>query len=275
MVQPYGPLQSHTLFKIVTPLILVAGLLFFAVHAFSSTLINSQQQSDQYHDLLAFRQGPLAAILKSSAGLDRPGILYYNDNLLSYAEWSSTITINGSQQELWNNAHQYRIDEKNHTIYNTINGATWQLIQRITLINNHTISVTFSLNTQLQTNTKNLHYVLNIVHIHNFWLTQQFQSNTFVGQVMLGDPETLQRQLVKERPILLGTLSLKVQSTLPQAPTLLISDAHSIMGVKQSWQWNRSLTTVYTVDNPPPSQLIALGTETITFQPSIHQSGTL
>ena len=275
MVQPRGPLRGTSISKILTPFILVAGLIFFAVHDFSGVLVNTQQQDDQFHNLLAFRQGPLGALFKDAAGVDRPSITYYNDSLLSYVEWSSTITINGKQQELWNNSHDYRSDEKNHAIYNTINGNNWHLIQRIALVNNRTVTVTFRLNIPPQASVGAEHIVLDIVHSHNFWLTQQLQGNTFVAQVMLGDPETLQRQQQKDRPVLLGTLALTVQSTLSQRPTLLIPDAHSILGTQQSWQWNHLLMTEYVVDNPQPAHEIDLGTETITFQPNTHLSSTI
>lgn len=273
-VEPHGPARGFSVIKVLTPCILLVGLVFFAVHSFNNVFVNMQRQDDQFHNLFAFRQGPFGATFNHAAGADRPGIFYYNDSLLSYAEWSSTVTINGEEQELWNTDHSYRIDEKKHTIYNTIRGDTWQLIQKITLVNNHTTAVTFSMIAHLQASSgsNTQHFVFAIVHSHNFWLEQQHRSNSFICQVMLGDPETLQRTLEKDRPILLGTLALSLQSTLPQAPSLLITDAHSVIGPHQSWQWNRLLTTEYVVNNPLPLHEIDLGTETITFQPNTHLS---
>lgn len=266
---------SISISKIVTPLVLIIGLLFFATRDFTHVLAVTQRQDDQFQQLFAFHQGPFASTFKHSAGMDRPALLYYHDNLLSYAEWSSTITVDGNQQELWNSSHTYRVDEKNQTVYNIMRGIDWQLTEKIVVLQHQSIRVDFSFVAQPAPATSETHFVFDIVHTHDFWYNQLINGQTFTGQVMLGDPETLQRTEAKYRPILLGTLSLTVQSQLPQAPRLLVPTNNAVIGATHSWQWTRSLITEYTIDHPTPAQTIPLGSETITFAPNNYPSANL
>lgn len=251
--------------KIITPIALLLGVLILITYNFSSVLKTIEPQSDPYHGRVAFNQGALYAVFKENTGLDRPNIAYNGNEFLSYAEWSSTISVDGEMQELWNNYHGYSVDETHHQVYNTVSGNGWQLIEIATLVDDHTVTVTFNLVTRPQSTTPPSQYVLDIMHTHNFWYQEQISGGTFNAEVAEGDPANSQNSPQTYQPTTLGSVSLTVKNDGAQASSLRLSDVHTSIMPGGKLSWSQGLISEYKIANPPPFQMITLGTETLHF----------
>lgn len=262
-LSPYGFLS-----KVITPVVLLFGLLVLVVYNFGTVIKSINTQDDAYHGLVSFNQGSLRDSFKEFTGLDRPSLTFNGHSLLSYVEWNSTISIDGDVQELWNNYHGYSVDEANHQIYNTISGAGWQLIEIATLLNEHTITVTFNFVTRPQSTVPPAHYVFEIMHTQNFWYNQVLQNRSFTAQVAEGDPANLQNTSPAYQTKSLGKITLTMAEDAAHNSSLRLSDMHTATDAVNKVSWARAVISEYKLDNPPSFQMITLGTETITFQPA-------
>lgn len=248
--------------KVVTPLVLVAGLLFLIVFNFRGVLKTTVTDADHFHGLVSFSQGAFAYSFRQTAGIDRPLVRYNNQDLLVYAEWSSTLSVDGRVQQLWNTDHGYSVDENRRQSFNTITGRGWQLTEIVTLVDDHTMTVMYNLVPQPTQSPTPAQYVLNLVHTHNTWYGYKANSNTFSALVAGGEPLT-----DGVKPATYGAITLKAEGDAAAHPQLNVTSARGVATAQGTINQANAFTTEYVVTNPVPFQMITLGTETITFQP--------
>ncbi len=253
--------------KVITPAVLVAGVLVLILFNFRSELQATVTASDRFHGLVAFSEGAFSYSFKETAGIDRPLLRYNDENLLTYAEWSSTLTVDGNVEQLWDNDHGYSYDEARHQTFSTIDGAGWQLIEVVTLVDDHTVTVTYNLVPQ-PGDTAPDQYVLDIMHIQNFWYQYQATEDTFKALVTNGGPIT-----DNVKPATIGAISFMVIGNAVPHPLLKVISARSTIGEKSAINLANAFTTEYVVNNPTPHRMIILGTEIITFQPGESDIG--
>ncbi|MEO9028743.1 MAG: hypothetical protein ABI413_08015, partial [Ktedonobacteraceae bacterium] len=217
---------------------------------------------------IAFNQGNFAYRFQETSGIDRPVVRYAGTNMLSYAEWSSTASIDGDVQELWNNNHGYDVDQHNPQVYSTISGIGWQLSEMVNLVNDHTVTVTFNFVARPDPHLQSVpvHYVFDIAHIippPNEWYNIQTDNNSFTAQVIQGNgAPDLTRKLISY-----GTLSFAASGPALQTPAINVKNSTSINGSTGAVTLAQAFDTEYQVTNPTPFKLITLGTETLTFKP--------
>lgn len=253
--------------KVITPAVLVAGVLVLILFNFRSELQVTVSAGDRFHGQVAFSQGAFSYSFKETAGIDRPLVRYNDEDLLTYAEWSSTLTVDGNVEQLWNNDHGYSYDEARHQMFSTIDGPGWQLIEVVTLVNDHTVTVTYNLVPQPR-DTAPDQYVLDIVHIHNSWYGYQATENTFKALVTNGASNAN-----NVKPPTIGAISFMVEGYAVPHPLLQVNNARSTIGEKSAINMANAFTTEYVLDNPTPYRMIILGTEIITFQPGASDIG--
>ncbi len=253
--------------KVITPAVLVAGLLLLILFNFRAVLKTTVSASDRFHGQVTFSQGAFSYRFKETAGIDRPLVRYTNEDLLTYAEWSSTLAVDGNVQQLWDNDHGYSYDETRYQAFSTITGNDWQLIEVVTLVNDHMMTVTYNLVPQ-PVDTAPAQYVLDIVHIHNSWYGYQATENTFKALVTNDGPIAN-----NVTPPTIGAISFKVEGNAVPHPLLKVNNARSTIGEKSAINQANAFTTEYVVDNPVPHRMIILGTEIITFQPGASNTG--
>src|SRR6266851_2444278 len=142
--------------KVMTPTVLVGGLLFLILFNFNSISKTTNIIDNHFNGNVGFSKGALAFRFQENAGLDRPALSYAAQDLLSYSEWGSTSSVDGNVQELWNTGHGYEYDANKNQVSSAIgNNANytavingWQLIEVVTLVNDHTVTVTFNFGAQ-------------------------------------------------------------------------------------------------------------------------------
>ena len=261
------PILRVVISKVITPAVLVAGLLILILFNFRSELQASISASDRFHGQVKFNQGAFSYSFQENAGIDRPLLRYNDEDLLTYAEWSSALTVNGNVEQLWDNYHGYSYDEARHQTFSTIDGDGWQLIEVVTLVDDHTVTVTYNLVTDPSDTTPD-QYVLDIMHIHNFWYQYQATEDTFKALVTNGVPIAN-----NVKPATIGAISFMVVGNAVPHPLLKVISARSTIGEKSAINLANAFTTEYEVDNPTPHRMITLGTEIITFQPGASDIG--
>ncbi|MBE3557939.1 MAG: hypothetical protein IMW89_01770 [Ktedonobacteraceae bacterium] len=254
--------------RVITPAVLVTGVLILILYNFNGVLKTTQTTNDHFHGLVSFSAGPFAYRFKETAGIERPSLRYSGQELLSYAEWSSTISVDGDVQEIWNNNHGYSYDEARQQTFSTVTGEGYQLIEIVTLVDDHTVTVTFNFVASPVRIPAPAHYVIDIAHIHNSWSGYQISGDTFTAQVTNGDPV-----VGTSLPASIGLLSLKVTGDAVRNPLLKVSNAQAVTTPKGTVSVANAFITEYRLDNPTPSQMLTLGTETITFRPASKTAG--
>lgn len=252
--------------KVITPTVLVLGVLCLIFFNFNSLLKTMKVTDDHFHGNVAFSQNAFAFRFQENAGIDRPVLRHNEQDLISYSEWSSTVSVDGVTQELWNNFHGYDIDEDKHQIFNTISNNGWQLSEIITLVNDHTVTVTFKFDARSTVRPAPAHYVFDIAHVTSSsyeWYNYQTGNGTFTAQVIQGGWNP-----IVSKPSVFGSLSLVATGTAVSTPTLSVKNDTIVTGSNGTTNLANTFYTEYTVDNPSPFQDITLGTETLTFQPT-------
>src|SRR5215472_12266944 len=134
--------------KVITPAVLLLGLLVLAVFHFNGVLANTQSIDNIFHGEQAYSDGPMSYTFQELAGTDRPDIDYNGFSVLTYVDWSSTISIDGHTTNLWDNFHGYDYDRQNPNdteFFSTTSGTGWQLIQVVKLTSNHSVTVSYSI----------------------------------------------------------------------------------------------------------------------------------
>lgn len=255
--------------KFITPVVLLAGLLILVIFHFRGVLAITTSQNDLYHGVTSYSAGSLQATFQQNAGTDRPIVSYGSVGLLSYVDWNSTITVDGQVENLWDNYHGYSTDATKHQVFATTTGYGWQVIEIVTLVDRHTVTVQYDFMATHQGTASPRHAVLAIVHTHRTWYQPAVRGNTFTTQVLPGYLSGIESSTAL--PHALGTLTLTL--TGPDVPTtnaISIDDlrGYAISGTAEV-SLASSMTTTYVIDNPQVDRLTPLGTETITFQTSV------
>lgn len=249
--------------KVITPVVLLAGLLMLVLLHFHGVLSVTTADNNLYRGITVYSAGQLEVSFQHNAGADRPAVLYGNISLLSYVDWNSTISVDGQVQSLWNNYHGYDQDDTKHQIFATTSGYGWQVIEVISLVNAHTVTVQYQFMAQHQGTAEPHHVVLNIVHVHRSWYQPRVNGTTFTAQEL---PGYLSDISSTTRPHPIGTLTVSVAGPHLAATPIAIDDAHGYAQPSGAvLSLATSMTTSYTIDNPPVDRLTPLGTETITF----------
>lgn len=269
--KPAHKLNAHlntAVTKVITPVVLLVGLLVLAFFNFQGVLTTTTAQTDLYKGQKAFSAGPLQVTFQTLAGTDRPALSYDNLMFLSYVDWSSTISVDGHVQNLWDNYHGYDWDRKNpnaNQFFATSTGTGWQLIEVVTLLNSHTVTVHYDVVARTQNGAYPRHLTLSIEHLHRTLYLPTIRGNTLVADVL---PKLQQNVNSGSTPKSAGTLTFMVSGpNLADEPISLDavrSDAGPDGTVRALAD---SFTTTYTLDNPQVNRLTPLGTETISFAP--------
>jgi hypothetical protein len=255
--------------KVVTPVVLLLGLLLLAFFNFQGVLANTTQQDNLYRGQIAYSSGPLQFTFQQLSGTDRPALSYDGLSFLSYVDWSSTIAIDGHVQNLWDNNHGYDYDRKNpdkKQFFATSTGNGWQVIEVVTLLNSHTITVHYDFVALPQDGAYPHSVTLSIEHVHRTLYAPAIRGNTLIADVL---PGYLQTTSSDKTPHSVGTLTFEISGpALAKDPITLdaVRGNAGPDGVLRSL--TDSFTTTYTLNNPEVNRMMPLGTETIVFTSS-------
>lgn len=267
MLQHYNVSITPTLrvfiSKVITPVVLVAGLLVLILFNFQAVLKATVSDHDHFHGEVSFSQGAFAYCFLQTSGIDRPVVRYDNLDLLTYAEWSSTFAIDGNVQQLWDANHGYSYDEARRQVFSTIDANGGQLNEVVSLVDDHTIKVVFNLVPQppAGANPPPLRYVLDIAHVHHSWYGYQATNDTF-------------RASVKNGGLKIGTILFQVEGNEASHLLVEVDGAQSTVATSRTMNETDGFISEYVLENPTPYRIIPLGTETITFQPTAYGAGT-
>ncbi len=263
----FTPNLQTFLKKVMTPAVLVGGVVFLIFFNFNSELKTTTVANDHFHGDVAFSHGPFAYRFQEDGGLDRPALSYAGEDLISYSEWGSTASVDGVVQELWNNNHGYEYDTSKDRLYNAISGTGWQLVEIVTLVNDHTVTVTFNFVARPASLPGPSNYVFDIAHVTSTayqWYNCQVSNNTFTGQIMSGNGVAA----LRNKPQFYGVLSVAASSAIHK-PAVWVKGGTSLVSEK-TIVLGQEFFTEYQIDNPTPDHLIALGSETLSFQTSAN-----
>lgn len=254
---------NRFLMKVITPVVLLVGLLMLVLLHFHGVLGITTADQNLYKGITAYSSGPLEMSFQHNSGADRPAILYDNVSLLSYVDWNSTITVDGQVQNLWDNFHGYDQDDTKHQVFATTSGYGWQLVEIISLVNAHSVTVQYDFMAQHQGDAEPHNVVLNIVHLHKSWYQPQVNGDTFTAQELPGYVKSISGT---DRPHAIGTMTVTVAGDHVSSSPISIDDLHGFAQPGGGMlSLATSMTTSYTISNPQVDRLTPLGTETITF----------
>lgn len=255
--------------RAITPVVLLAGLLLLLIYHFHGVLQVTQAQDNAFRGVTALSSGPLQLTFLRDSGTERPLVQWNGYDLITYADWSSTVAVDGQVTELWNTPHGYTFDQATHRIYVSNTGDGWQVIAAITLVSSQQVRVDYSFVALSSAATQPHTVVLTIQHQRVFWYQPGVAGATFRAAVpALSGAAALAGQ--PSAPIGMLTLS----ATGPAFAGMQLGDVRAVAapdGTRQ--QWASTLTTTYQLTNPPVDKLILLGSETLTFAPSATGAG--
>ena len=253
--------------KVITPVVLLAGLLILVLVHFRGVLKITTAQQNQYDGIVAYSGGPLGVSFDQNAGTSRPQISFANAKVLSIVDWDSTISVDGTVTNLWNSAHGYSQDNAKRQIFSTSTGTNWQVIQIITLVTDRTVRVQYEFVAPRASSAEPRNVVLTISHLQQSLEQPHIKGNTLTALVLPHKVTSLTNSSV---PKPMGTLTVQV------AGPAVIDKAVSIQNLQAQATSSGSLTTVfdtftttYSIQNPQVDRMIPLGTETITYNTSI------
>lgn len=249
--------------KFITPIVLVAGLLLLAAVHFRGVLAITTAQTDLYRGVTAYSSGPLQLSFQQNAGSQRPDVIFENAEVLNYAEWSSTISVDGHVTNLWDNAHGYSFDNRHRQVFSTISGTGWQVIEVAQLVDARTITVQFDVVARNQGTAAPHSVTLSILHVHRSLYQPTLHGDRLTAGV-LPDPVTSLNGGAALAPI--GSLTLSVSGPAATGNDIALNNVMSATGPNGASQTVAdSFTTTYTLSNPTVDKLTTLAMETITF----------
>jgi hypothetical protein len=256
--------------KVITPAVLLLGLLVLAVFHFNGVLANTQSIDNIYHGEQAYSDGPMSYTFQELAGTDRPDINYRGFSILTFVDWSSTISIDGHVTNLWDNFHGYDYDRKNTSdtqFFSTTTGTGWQLIEVVKLTSNHSVTVSYSLVARAETIAEPHHVIVTIEHVHQSLYQPTITGNVFTAGVLSHEMASVTSG---DTPTPLGTLTDSVSGTwVPAGSIVLDSTARANQNATGATPLlTDSFATTYVIQNPDVNRMTPLGTETISFTPS-------
>ncbi len=249
--------------KVITPVVLLAGLLLLVVVHFQGVLATTTAQGNLFKGQQAFSTGPFQFAFQQNAGTDRPVVSSTGLSVLSWVEWSSTISVDGVVSNLWDNYHGYDMDAKKKQFFSTTSGTGFQVVEIVTLVNDHTVTVQYELVARNNGTAVPQQITLTIDHFHDALFQPKIAGSTLTAQVLSGTLDDLAQGTALHAR---GTIALAVQGSHLAPNGIAISDLQSNMTANGTQQnLATSFTTTYTVRNPLVSVLIPLGTETLTY----------
>lgn len=263
---PFTPGRRTFLSKVIAPAALVFGVLLVVFLHFNGVVKATRITKDQFHGDIAFSQGGFAYRFLENAWVDRPALSYDAQDLISYSEWNSTVSVNGKVLGLWNNLHSYNYDTTKRQIHSRAIGSdnVWRLIEVVRLLNSNTVTVKFDFEAN-PSSPGSVHYVFDIAHATSSsyeWYNYHTGKGTFTAQVI-----SQQGISATGRNSARGTLTLTAAGNAVPTPAIIMRGTTSIVSRTGSVGLANAFFTQYTVTNPPPGMIILLGTETLTFQP--------
>ncbi|MFI5273366.1 MAG: hypothetical protein ACHQ4H_10090 [Ktedonobacterales bacterium] len=257
--------------KVITPVVLLAGLLVLAFFNFQGVLATTSIQDNLFRGQIAYSSGPLQFTFQQLAGTDRPALSYDGAPFLTYVDWSSTISIDGHVQNLWDNYHGYDYDRKNpdnKQFFATSSGTGWQVVEVVSLLNAHTVTVHYDFVARTANGVEYPHSItLSIEHVHRTLYEPAIRGNTLVADVL---PGFLQNANSGSTPHSSGTLTFQVSGPELGAQPIALDAVRGNAGPDGVVRTLAdSFTTTYTLQSPQVNRLTPLGTETIIFTPSV------
>jgi len=248
--------------KVITPVVLLAGLLLLLLFHFRGVLQTTQAQDDLFRGERSFSLGALQYTFHQNDGTDRPVVLANGLPILSWTEWSSTIAVDGHVSNLWDTFHGYDYDTASRQVFSTTSGTGWQVIQIVTLVNARTLRVDYQFVAQPDGIAVPRHIELAISHIRRWLYQPAISNNTLTAQILPGNVQDVSQP----PPVVIATIALQVSG--PQVPQGAIA-IDDLRGTATAAGGQRllatSFTTHYVIDNPVADKLTPLGTETLTF----------
>jgi hypothetical protein len=249
--------------QVITPVVLLAGLLLLILLHFRGVLATTLSQDDLYRGQRSFSVGNLQETFMLNAGTDRPGVSWGDISVLSWVEWSSTIAIDGNVSNLWDNYHGYDYDAAKRQVFSTVSGRGWQLIEIVTLVDAHTLTVNYQFVARRFGTAEPHHVVIAIEHFHKALYQPTVAGTTLTAGVLPGSVSSFTNGMTVHT---LGTLTLAVSSARLAPNGISIDDLQGNVTASGSEQTTATaFTTTYTIDNPTVDRLLLLGTETLTY----------
>ena len=249
--------------KVITPVVLLAGLLLLVVLHFRGVLAVTTAQGNLFKGEQAFSNGSFQYSFQQDAGTDRPMVSSNGLAVLSWVEWSSTISVDGVVSNLWDNYHGYDMDTTKNQFYSTTSGTGFQVVEIVTLVNNHTVTVQYELVARNNGTAAPHQITLTIDHFHDALFQPTVSGTTLTAQVLSGTLKDLANGTTLHPR---GQITLAVQGSHLAPNGIDISDLQSNLTANGTQQnLATSFTTTYTIENPTISVLIPLGTETLTY----------
>src|SRR5271166_1292865 len=196
--------------KVITPAVLLLGLIFLAIVHFNGVLANTTSVADLYQGVKAYSDGPMSYTFQEFAGTDRPDITYDGIDVLTYVDWSSTMSIDGHVTNLWDNFHGYdynRQDPNSTEFFATTSGTGWQLSEVVRLTSNHSATVSYGFVARTETLAEPHHVILTIEHVHQSLYQPTINGNVFTAGVLTHEMASVTSGNTPEP---LGTLTVSV-----------------------------------------------------------------
>ncbi len=257
--------------KVITPVVLLAGLLVLLVLHFRGVLAVTTAQGNLFKGQQAFSVGAFQYAFQQDAGTDRPVVSSAGMSVLSWVEWSSTISVDGVVSNLWDNYHGYDMDATKRQFYSTTSGTGFQVVEIVTLVNDHTVTVQYELVARNDGTAAPHQITLTIDHYHDALFQPTVAGTTLTAQVLSGTLADLANSTQLHAR---GTIKLTVQGAQLAPNGIAVTDMQSNVTAKGTQQnLATSFTTTYTVTDPKISVLIPMGTETLTYT-SASRAGT-
>lgn len=249
--------------KFITPIVLIAGLLLLAAVHFRGVLAITKAQTDLYHGVIAYNSGPLQLSFQQNAGSQRPDMIFENAEILNYAEWSSTISVDGHVTNLWDNTHGYSADSSHRQVFSTISGTGWQVVEVAQLVDAHTITVQFDFVARNQGTASPHNVTLSILHVHKSLSQPTLHGDRLTADVLPSPVASLTGGAI---PAPMGNLIFTVSGPAATGADIALNNVASAAGPNGAMESVvDSFTTTYTLSNPTVDKLTTLATETITF----------
>jgi hypothetical protein len=261
--------------KVITPAVLLLGLIFLAITHFSGVLANTQSIDNLYRGEQSYSMGPMSYTFQENAGTDRPNIYFNGASLLSYVDWSSTISIDGHVSTLWDNYHGYDYDRQNTNdteFFSTSSGYGWQVVEVVKLTSNRSVTVQYSFVSKPETVAEPHHVVLTIEHFHPSMYQPNITGDVFTAGVLTHEMTSVTSG---DTPTPFGKIQVSVSGPAVAATGAIYLDtARANQNATGAYPvLTDTFATTYVIDNPDVDRLVPLGTETIDFTPGAP-SGT-
>jgi hypothetical protein len=256
---------------VVTPAVLMAGVLLVALVHFHNTLSLAEQSDLFARGVMAYNSGQLQVLFQRDAGAQRPLVQYGQQPVLAYTEWSSSVVVDGQVYSLWDQQHGYSFDDTRKRIFSAISGQGWQVVQVVT-VGPGTIAVAYSFDYVGPPAVPPHEVGLILVHEQRSWLDPTIVGATFRAGVT-SQPIDDTSASVAIRPQ--WKLAVTAAPAGGVQATLHVDSLRSTYDplTSASVTWASQFTTTYTLATPQPNVLTPLATESVTVAPMASPSG--